>query len=92
MANVVIGKIEVALEDVLHWLAGVEKVVLETPKIITSVSVVLIAVGKVISDASTDFSNPTQLINIPIMASQLADIKSVWADIVNVFKTAKVTL
>lgn len=92
MANVLIGKIEVALEDVAHFLAGAQTLILNSPAIITALGTLLVATDKVLSDAQTDLTNPTNLINIPIAAQQLADIKLVWTDIKALWAKAKVSI
>jgi hypothetical protein len=78
--------IEVAFEDILHWLVKAENIVLKSPTEIAAVTAILQAVGKVINDASLDVANPTGLINIPMDVAQLADVKAVWADISALFK------
>lgn len=88
MANVVIGKVEVVLEDVLHFFAKVQTVVLKGPQIIVSLTVLLTAVDKVINDVQLDVANPVGLINVPMDAQQLADVKAIWPDIKAVFASA----
>ena len=92
MANVVIGKIEVALEDVLHWVSKVQSVLLKGPAIITALGVILTAVDKVINDAQVDVANPIGLINIPMDLQQLADVKLVWTDIKAAFTAGGVKI
>jgi hypothetical protein len=92
VANVVIGKIEVALEDVAHWLAKAQTVLLKGPAIIASLGTLFVAVDKVLSDASTDLSNPVGLINIPMDVQQFADLKLVWTDIKAAFASAGVKI
>jgi len=85
MANVVIGKIEVALEDVFHWLTSAKTFVIKSPTILAALVTILVAVGKVVEDVKMDFSNPIAVFNIPLSGQQLTDIKSVWADIKELF-------
>lgn len=92
MANVVIGKIEVALEDVLHWVSKVQTVILKGPAIITALGVILQQVDKVIADVTLDASAPITLLNVQIDTQQLADIKLVWADIKTAFTAAGVKI
>lgn len=92
MANVVIGKIEVALEDVAHWLSKAQQLILKGPAILTSLGTLLVAVDKVLADVSLDVSNPTGLINIPMDMQQLADLKAVWTDIKTAFGSAGVKI
>jgi len=81
MANVLIGKIEVALEDVLHFFQKAEQIVLKGPKVISAVVTLFSAIEKVVVDASVDISNPATLINVPLDIQQFNDVKAVWPDI-----------
>jgi hypothetical protein len=78
--------IEVAFEDILHWLSKAQALTLKGPQIIAAVTVILQAVDKVVLDAQTDVASPTSLINIPMDLQQLQDIKAVWPDIKALFK------
>ena len=78
--------IEVAFEDILHWLVKVQALTLKGPQIIAAVTAVLSAAGKVIEDASLDAAAPTTILNIPMDAQQLQDVKVVWTDIKALFK------
>jgi len=88
MANVVIGKIEVALEDVVHWLSGVHNFVLKSSTVVTALAQVVVAVGVVVEDAAADFSNPTGMTSIVLQNKQLQDLKTAWADIKAAFAAA----
>ena len=78
--------IEVAFEDILHWLVKAQNLTLKGPAIIAAVTAILSAVDKVVVDASLDVAAPADLINIPMDVQQLQDIKAVWADIMALFK------
>ena len=92
MANVVIGKVEVALEDVAHWLSRAQQVIIKGPAIVTALGTLFVAVDKVLADASLDLSNPVGLVNIPMDIQQFADLKTVWTDIKNAFSAAGVKI
>jgi hypothetical protein len=92
MANVVIGKIEVALEDVAHWLSKAQALLIKGPAVIASLGTLFVAVDKVLSDATTDLSNPLGLVNIPMDVQQFTDLKAVWADIKAAMATAGVKI
>lgn len=81
MANAVIGKIEVVLEDVFSFLKKTQQVVLKGPTVILALSNLFTAVEKVVTDVSGDVANPTGLINIQMDINQFNDLKAVWADI-----------
>lgn len=91
MANTTIitksgNKIEIAFEDILHWLVKAQSLTLKGPAIIAAVSAILSATSTVVEDAALDAATPTTLLNIPIDAGQLQDIKLVWTDIKALFK------
>ena len=80
------GVIEIAFEDILHWLTRAQTLVLKGPALITALTVLLQAVDKVVLEAQTDVSNPIGLINIPMDIQQFNDVKVVWADVKTTFK------
>ena len=92
MANVVIGKIEVALEDVIHWLGGVHNFVLKSSTVVTALAQVVVAVGAVVEDTAADFSNPTGMTSITLQNTQLQDLKTVWADVKAAFTAAGINI
>ena len=92
MANVIIGKIEIALEDVAHWLKGVGEVVLKGPAIVTALGVLFAQLDKVISDVEVDVANPLAIVNVGLTNQTLTDLKDVWADVKAVFAAAGVKI
>jgi hypothetical protein len=88
VANVLIGKVEVALEDVAHWLSGVSQVVLKGPAIVTALASLLSALDQTVLNTATDISQPTTLLQISVQTQLITDLKSVWTDIKAVFSAA----
>lgn len=92
VANVLIGKIEVALEDVIQWLGGVHNFVLKSSTVVTALAQVVVAVGAVVEDAQADFSNPSGMTSITLQNQQLQDLKAVWADVKAAFAAAGIKI
>lgn len=92
MANVVIGKIELALSDVAHWLSGVQQVILKGPTIITALGSLLSELATVVASAETAVETPAVVLTATFQASTIAALKAVWPDVVAVFKAAGITI
>ena len=92
MANVVIGKIELALSDVAHWLSGVQQVILKGPTIITALAALFSELATVVTEAETAVETPTVVLTATFQTSTIIALKAVWPDVVAVFKAAGVNI
>lgn len=89
-ANVVLGKVEVALEDVWHWFSKAQQIVLKGPAILMALTVLIQGVEKVIADVAADAANPLALVNVQITNQQLIDVQAVIPEIKAVLVAAGV--
>jgi hypothetical protein len=81
VANVILGKIEIAAEDVLRFLSVTQTAILKGPAVLSALATLIGGLDKVVVDIQVDAANPLQLLNVPFTMQQLADIKAVLPEI-----------
>jgi hypothetical protein len=82
--------VEVAAEDVLHFIAGAEKVLALAPAELAAIGAVLGAVDKAVTDASAAATEG--FINVPLDITVFTDLKTVWTSIQAAFTKAGVNI
>ena len=71
--------VEVAAEDVLHWLGGAAKTITLAPKVLAAIAILLGAIGKAVTDGTAAAAQDG--INLPLDLQTWNDIKAVWPDV-----------
>jgi hypothetical protein len=93
MANIFVNiekGIEVAAEDVLHFIAGADKALALTPAVVAGLGTILGAVSTAVT-ASESAAQGSGL-NIALDQAAWTDIKAIWPDIVAFAKSIGIKL
>ena len=78
MANIGVSVekgVEVAAEDVLHWVKGLEKVVTAAPEVLAALAVLAASVERPLMDLAVVSANP---LNIPMDLQTANDLRAAW--------------
>ena len=70
--------IEIAAEDALKWLSGINRTLKAAPAVIAALATLIAAVDKPLVDLSGAAVNP---LNIALDIQTVNDLKAVWPDV-----------